>query len=216
LPRQVSTAAAAQLVASYVRMAVFVSAQFLSETSYVWSGFGPITTPAGLAVPAQTWKGLGALGSIGTIAEDSTLTAQGITIGLSGIDPDLLGDCMAEVQQGLPVNIYLVFFNADGTIIDGIMCYSGRMDQPSFDEGVDKCTITIACENRLSDLQRASQRRYTYQDQAQRYPADKGLRYIAQSQDWNGGWGQGSDWSNAVVAATSAFAGPWAGIGGGR
>lgn len=207
MPRDVSTAAAAQLVGSYVRVAVFLSAQFVSETSYVWSGFGPITTPAGLALPAQTWQGLGALGSISPIAEDSTLMAQGVSIGLSGIDPEILGDCLAEVQQGLPVNVYLVFFDANGAPIDGVLCYSGRMDQPSFEEGTDKCSITIACENRLSDLQRSSQRRYTHQDQTQRYPGDNGLRWIAQSQDWNGSWGSGSDWSNAAVSIAAGQVG---------
>jgi hypothetical protein len=195
MPRDMSVAAAAQVIAPVTRMGVFVSAQFITGTIYVWSGYGAVTTPSGLAMPAETWLGLGSLGTISVISEDSSLTAQGITIGLSGIDANVLSKCLGEVQQGLPVNVYLVFFDENNQPIDGILCYSGRMDQPSFEEGVDKCSITIACENRLSDLQRSSQRRYTDQDQKLRYPNDNGLRLIALAQDWNGTWGQGNSWS---------------------
>lgn len=64
-----------------------------------------------------------------------------------------------------------------------------RMDQPTILEGTDTSTISIAVENRLSDLQRRIERRITDRDQRLEYPADTGFAYIAWTKDWNGAWG---------------------------
>jgi hypothetical protein len=69
-----------------------------------------------------------------------------------------------------------------------ILCYAGRMDQPTILEGTDTSTISISVENRLSDLQRRIERRFTDRDQRLEYPADTGLAYIAWTMDWNGAW----------------------------
>lgn len=82
------------------------------------------------------------------------------------------------------------FFDNAGNIVDApILCYAGRMDQPTILEGTDTSTISIAVENRLSDLQRRIERRFTDRDQRLEYPADTGLAYIVWTMDWNGAWG---------------------------
>lgn len=181
--REMSSTAASLLQSSYLRLAVFVEMHFLSSVEYVWSGRGPV------AWNGQTWQGLGDLGQIGTITEDSTLTAQGLTLSLSGIRPDLLSEALTEVQQGLPCKLYLVFADEGGNPVDSIMAYAGRMDQPSIEEGTDTGTVTISIENRLSDLQRAPFRRLTDQDQRLRYPNDDGFKFVNCLLDWNGSWG---------------------------
>jgi hypothetical protein len=183
MPRSMGALAAAQLTSNYVRLAVFVQLTFASSTQYVWSGRGPINWNG------QTWLGLGELGSISTITEDSTLTAQGLSISLSGIPTSNISEALTEVQQGLPVMIYVVFADQNGNPIDSIMSYAGRMDQPTIDESTETASIAISVENRLSDLQRAPFRRLTDQDQRLRFPTDDGFKYVNYLLDWNGAWG---------------------------
>lgn len=183
MARTVGSVAGAALQSNYLRLAFFVQITFLSSTQYVWSGRGAITWNG------QTWLGLGDLGSISTITEDSTLTAQGITIGLSGIPTANISEAMTEVQQGLPVMVYLVFADENGQPVDSITSYAGRLDQPTIDEGTDTASISIAVENRMSDLQRAPFRRLTDQDQRLHFPNDDGFKYVNYLLDWNGAWG---------------------------
>lgn len=181
--RDLGTIAAAQLAGNYIPLGIFVSMTFVSSVEYVWSGYGDITWNG------HTWKGIGDLGSIGTITEDSTLTAQGLTISLSSIRPDLVSEALTEVRQGAPCLIYLVFFDDAGNPIDSVMAYAARMDQPTLEEQPESAKVSITLENRLSDLQRAPYRRLTDQDQRIKYPNDDGLKWVSTLLDWNGSWG---------------------------
>lgn len=183
MSRTMDSTMQAALASNYLRLAIFAQLQFVSSTEYVWSGRGSINWNG------ETWQGVGDLGAISAISEDSSLTAQGLTISLSGIDPTLLTEALTEIQQGLPAQLWLVLADEQCNPIDSILCYAGRMDQPTIDEGTDTATISIAIENRLSDLQRAQFRRLTDQDQRLKYPNDDGFRFINQLQDWNGSWG---------------------------
>jgi len=182
--RNMTDAAAAQTVARQIRCALFAELHFLSSIERVWSGYGP------LAWNGYNWLGLGTLGQVSMVTEDTQLNAQTFTISLSGVDNRLLSEALTEVRQGQPVKFWLAFFDNAGNIVDApILCYAGRMDQPTILEGTDTSTISIAVENRLSDLQRRIERRFTDRDQRLEYPADTGLAYIAWTMDWNGAWG---------------------------
>lgn len=182
--RNITPAAAAQCMATQLACALFVEMHFRDSIQYVWSGYGSI------AWNGQTWLGMGHLASVGTITEDSTITAQGITLGLSGIDNTLLPEALSQVQQGLPCKVSLAFFNPDASIVaDPILVFAGRMDQPTLEEGADTSTISIAVENRLADLQRPLVRRCTDQDQRHDYPRDSGYAFVAQLMEWNSAWG---------------------------
>ena len=182
--RNMTDAAAAQTVARQIRCALFAKLHFLSSIERVWSGYGP------LAWNGFNWLGLGTLGQVSMITEDTQLNAQTFTISLSGVDNRLLSEALTEVRQGLPVKFWLAFFDNAGNIVDApILCYAGRMDQPTILEGTDTSTISISVENRLADLQRRIERRFTDRDQRLEYPADTGLAYIAWTMDWNGAWG---------------------------
>jgi hypothetical protein len=79
-------------------------------------------------------------------------------------------DCSSAGPAG---EILAAFFDQPGNIVDSpILCYVGRMDQPT--EGMETSVISIAVENRLADLQRRIERRFTDRDQRLAYPADTG------------------------------------------
>jgi hypothetical protein len=186
--RDMTDQAAAECLSSQVALAFFAELHFVDSIEYVWTGVGTIDWNG------QTWLGMGALASVSPIIEDSQLTSQGISLSLSGIDSTLLSEALTQIRQGMPVRIWLAFFYSDGTIVpEPIMCFAGRMDQPTIDESGETSTITIAVENRMADLQRRLVRRFTDQDQRMDWPRDNGFAFVAQLMDWNSSWGVQSE-----------------------
>ena len=144
----------------------------------VWSGIGTIN------YGGFDYIGVGDLGSISPVVETTETQAQGITLQLSGIPSELLSDSMNHLNAGGVMNLHMGFLDPNGLLIDTpIMVYSGLMDQVSIKMGPKTATITIAVENRLSQLQRS--RGWLYTDQAQRQISsdDDGLKWVAVTSD---------------------------------
>jgi hypothetical protein len=176
--RVMTPAYLAAISSAMLRPALFVQASFVSGPIYVWSGIGPI------AWNGQVWTGVGTLGNVSTIEEGSTVSAKGVTLTLSGIDPTLLTDVLGEFQAGLPALVYLGVFDDTGALIaDPVCCFSGRMDQPTIDISGTAATIAINCENRLVEMNMSVERRYTDEDQQLDYPGDLGFQFVNGIQD---------------------------------
>ena len=112
------------------------------------------------------------------------MSAKGVTLTLSGIDPTLLTDVLGEFQAGLPALVYLGVFDDTGALIaDPVCCFSGRMDQPTIDISGTAATIAINCENRLVEMNMSVERRYTDEDQQLDYPGDLGFQFVNGIQD---------------------------------
>lgn len=169
--------------ANVVRPAIFLYAEFLDGVVRVWNGYGSISWDG------QTWLGLvqpggECLGTISTISEDSTMTAQGINISLSGVDPTMLAHALSNIQQGKACRVWVNVFDSSLNVIGSALSYAGLIDQPTIEEGAEKCTITVSVESRLSDLQRAPMPRWTDQQQRLRYPTDDGFKFVQTLQLW--------------------------------
>jgi hypothetical protein len=174
----------AALVAPTVRPAFLISMDFSGATVYAWTGVGNITWNG------QTWIGVGEMGSISTAVESGETQAAGITLKLSGIPVDLLGDSLNDVDQGRFAYVYLALFDANGNLIPNpVSLYRGLMDQPTIDISTHTASITVAVENRLVDMQRSQNQRYTDQNQRSRYPNDAGLSFVTRLQDVQLFWG---------------------------
>ena len=175
MPRPLTSGLMAAIQANVVRPALFVEGHFVSGIVYMWTGIGNITWNG------HTWIGVGSLGGITPIEEGGNVEAKGITLSLSGIDQSLLADALQELQQGLPVLVYLgTFDNASppNLIADPFTAWAGRMDQPTIDVAGDSATISINCENRLIDMDVAVDRRYTIDDQQMDFPGDLGFQWV--------------------------------------
>jgi hypothetical protein len=174
-----------QLIAPHMRPVLFLQMQFTSGPIFVWSGIGNINWNN------QVWTGLGGLGTISAIEESSEIKATNVTFTLNGIPQDLIMHALGQVRQGYPV---LLWFGALGdnnnVLADPLQIFAGRMDVPTIDEGAQTSTISIAVENRLIDLNRSRERRYTDQDQQIDHPGDLGFQYVQGIQNWNGTWGK--------------------------
>jgi hypothetical protein len=181
--RDVTIAAQTELESPYTRPLFLVSIQFANETIYVWTGLGD------LSWSGHVYKGIGTLGQLSPITETTETQAQGITLSLSGIPTDLLGDALDNVTVSGKASVYLGFLSSAGALVaDPILAFSGLTDQPSIDMSTDSATISIAVENKLTDLNRARGGRYTDADQRARHSTDAGLSYVSWLSDMGVNW----------------------------
>jgi len=191
--------ATAQFVAAaqspYVRPGIFVEVHFTTGPVYVWSGVGSKTWNG------NTYTGVGSFGMLSTVEEGSTVQARGIVLTLSGIDSTLLGDILADYAQGLPVVVSLGMFDATGALVPNpICCFSGRTDQPTIDMNGDTAALSIACENRLVEMNmNSSFRRYTNEDQQIAHPGDLAFTQVNAIQQQTLYWGRIPDSQNLGV-----------------
>jgi hypothetical protein len=183
MPRPMSTAMLDWLNGTVLPIGIFVEAIFLSGPVYLWSGMGSISWNG------QTWTGLGAMASVSPVEEGSTVEAKGVTLTLSGFDSALLPDAMNEFALLLPVMIYLVGFNEGEVIANPLLVFSGEMGQPSIEIPGTTASITINCESILVDLDVATDRRYTADDQQRDWPGDLGMNFVNSIQEITIYWG---------------------------
>ena len=179
-----------------------------NNTIRMWTGQGTLVLSDG-----TEWVGLGQLLDISAIEETSEMAVKGATITLSGIPQTLLSLALAEPYQGRVCNIYFGTFS-QGSLLQESSSYillqdgsrinlettdkgfnelfSGYMDQMNIEESADTCTISLAVENKLVDLERARTARFTSGYQKSIYAGDLGLDFIEDLQDKSIVWGKDS------------------------
>jgi len=160
MPRLMTPAMIAALTSSDVRLALFVQLTFGDNTYYLWSGIGNMTWNG------MTFTGVGTLGAVSEISEDSDVEAKNVVVSLSGIPSALVLEVAYEVRLLGTCNIWMACYNADGSLIaDPILSYQGKMDAPEMTDDGQHCTVSISLENVLVDLNRPCYRRFTADDQ---------------------------------------------------
>jgi hypothetical protein len=179
MPRAMSTAMTAALTSTELYPAIFFQAAFPSGTVYFWTGIGPIT------FMSQTWIGAGDLIGLSPIDEGSTLEARGIVVTLSALNSNWLPSIMLEFSPNVPVVIYLGLFNAGVLIDEPIVTFAGNLDSPTFDIDGSHAMLSINCENVLNEMNVATDRRYTADDQGRDYPGDLFFQFVNLIQNQN-------------------------------
>lgn len=176
MARALTPAIVDELTKGLIYPAFFVRIEFLSGPQYLWSGIGPITWNG------QTWQGVGWLGEITPMTEDTSIEAVGCTLGLSGIPSSLAGQVLTECRQGKPVEVWFGCLTEAGVpIVDPYKALAGRMDVPTIEDGAETCTASITVEGRLIDLNRSRERRYTHEDQQLDYGKPVAIASIVRS-----------------------------------
>jgi hypothetical protein len=185
MPRPWSSTMLAQFSAANIKPVLFLQMQFTDGPIHVWSGLGTVTWNG------IQWTGLGELGTISPVEESSEIKATNVTFTLTGIPHDLIVHALGQVRQGNPVLLWFGALGSNNNVLaDPLQLFAGRMDVPTIDEGAQTSTISIAVENRLIDLNRSRERRFTDQDQQIDHPGDLGFQYVQMIQNWNGTWGK--------------------------
>src|SRR6202035_733838 len=138
---------------------------------------GPAWDPAATFPYGTSFTGLGWMGRIESVPQNSELTAENMTLQLSGIPVALLSDVVNSVRLGGSAALWLGFFSGGQLLADPLQLWDGQLDVPTVSDGAETCTISITVENSLLALNLASNRRFTSLDQQLDYPGDTGFDY---------------------------------------
>lgn len=173
------------VTADLVRPITLVQCAFDSGNLNLWSGIGDLT------VDSVDYVGAGSLLSIGEITESAELSANGITVTLSGVTSPLITKARDEDYQGRELKVLLGAMDAsNGVISDPVVIFSGFMDVMTINESGETATIQVTVENRLIEFEKTRIRRYTAEDQKIDYPNDKGLEFVAEMAEKEIVWGR--------------------------
>lgn len=185
MSRSLTSAMQSAVTADLVRPITLVQCAFDSGNLNLWNGIGNIT------VDSVDYVGAGTLLSISAISESAELTANGITVALSGVTEPLISKARDEDYQGRELKVLLGIINEDGTVsVDPVVVFSGFMDTMVLNDGGETATIQVTVENRLIEFERTRIRRYTAEDQKIDYPNDKGLEFVAEMAEKEIVWGR--------------------------
>jgi hypothetical protein len=151
-----------------------------SEDAHIrlWTGnqTGSFTDYTGAA---KTYYGVGTLGEISSVAETTEVSAKNMELTLTGVPSEYLYSALTGSYRGRTAAVYMQVYNEARTTYQQATVFMGRMDQMIINEGETTSTITVKCESRLVDMNRAREKRYTAEYQKSIYPNDNGLDFIA-------------------------------------
>ena len=166
--------------------ALLVDISLADSTIYLWTGYGDFV------YNSNTYQGVGHLGGVSEVTETTNVEANGITLTLTGIPSSLIATALNDARQGKTVSCHLALFDSSETLVDvADDVFKGFLDVPTINKGSPNSSISITAENRLIELQKSRERRYTDQDQRDLFPGDVGLEFVAGLQDVEIKWGGG-------------------------
>ena len=151
---------------------------------YLWTGLGNLT------VGGITYIGTGNMLQISEVKETADIAAAGATLTLSGIPTEILALALQEPYQGRLCYIKFGMLENLGNPTSLTDLFVGYMDQMNISEQADTCTIALAVESKLIDLERPRVQRYTSASQKARYAGDLAFDFIPDLQDKPLSWGR--------------------------
>lgn len=177
MSRTLSSGMSQAVVDPVVRPLYLVTMNFDNSESpnqlNVWTGIGDLT------FNSKTYTGLGDLISLSPITETSDVSAEGLSITLTGVKPSLVTIAKSHEYQGRTIECYLGAFDDNASLIaDPVLIFSGFMDVMTINESGETSTINIAAENKLIQFEKTKVRRYTAEDQKIDHPTDKGFEFV--------------------------------------
>ena len=165
-----------------------VKAEFDSETIRVWTGTDD------LVIGGASYLGAGSLLSIGSVEENLELTSNGLAVAISGMDATVVNLALTENYQNRPITVFLGYVMGGTNEVAGTLTlFKGRMTSLVVNDTPEGSTVTIDAENRLVDLDRPSNFRYTKESQNFLHSGDTSFNRVASLQDKQINWGKSSD-----------------------
>lgn len=153
----------------------------------------PAADIAGVERGDEPFLGIGRLGAITAAEENTELSAEGITVRLSGIPPENISLALGQHYQGRAAKIWAVFIRPNGDsyqVVTAPLIFAGRIDNMIVDLG-KTATLTIRVESRLAEWERAKNLHFTAETHNRRYPGDKFFEFVPQMEEKELAWGRG-------------------------
>ena len=164
-----------------------VKAEFDTDDIFVWSGTDD------LVIGSDTYTGAGNLLSISNSEDNLELKSNGIVVALSGMDTTIVNYALTENYQNRPITIFMGYVMGGTNEVAGTLTlFKGRMTSLVINDTPEGSTVTIDAENRLVDLDRPSNLRYTKESQNFLHSGDTGFNRVASLQDKQINWGKTS------------------------
>ena len=177
MSRTLSSGMSDEVVKAVVRPIYLVTMNFDNSESpselNVWTGIGD------LSFNSKTYTGLGDLLSLSPIIETADISAEGLSITLTGVKQSLISIAKSHEYQGRTIECYLGAFDDNASLIaDPVLIFSGFMDVMTINESGETSTINIAAENKLIQFEKTKVRRFTAEDQKIDHATDKGFEFV--------------------------------------
>lgn len=162
-----------------------VKAEFDTETLYVWSG------TENMSIDGQEYIGAGDLLNISEVTDNLDMRSNNISITLAGMDATVLNLALNENYQNRFITIFLGLLSGGTDIVAGKMIlFKGRMTSMTINDDPNGSTIGLEAENRLIDLSKPSNLRYTNQSQRYINSSDTCFSRVATLADKEITWGK--------------------------
>ena len=181
----IDTKTALRLTQDYQEIKFAIKAEFDTDDILLHTGGG------NLVIGGETYEGAGTLLAISDIEDSKELKSSGVTFQLSGMNAEVLGYALTENYQNRPITMFLAFCSGGTDHVDSyITIYKGRMVQIDISDDINGATITLQTENRLIDLRKPSNYRYTNESQQYLYAGDTSLDQVAKVAQMQVFWGR--------------------------
>ena len=165
-----------------------LKAEFDTDDILLWSGTDD------LVIASETYTGAGNLLSISNTEDNLELKSNGLVITLSGMDATIVNYALTENYQNRPLTLFMGYVMGGTNEVAGTLTlFKGRMTNLVIGDTPEGSTVTISAENRLVDLDRPSNLRYTKESQNFLHDGDTGFNRVASLQDKQINWGKSSD-----------------------
>jgi hypothetical protein len=174
LTDQAASAATAPVVAPVI----LCDLDFASGAFRVWTGLGQ------LAWAGRVYEGIGDLGVMSEVEETVELRAVRLTLSLSPVPQEVIDIALSERSYRLRnARLWFGLLDEAGAFVaDPFPLWAGIMDTMEVVDGAEP-RVTLSCESRLVDLERAEVRRYTDADQQAEYAGDRFFEYVPALQE---------------------------------
>jgi hypothetical protein len=184
--RQIDTKTAIKLAEDQQNIVFAIKAEFDTDDILLHTSIGD------LVIDGDTYEGAGQLLSISEIEDSNDLKSAGVTFAITGMDQQVLSYALTENYQNRPITLLMAFISGGTDQVSASMVlYKGRMVQMNISDDPNGASISLQTENRLMDLRRPSNYRYTKESQASLYAGDNSLNEVAKIQDMKINWGRG-------------------------
>lgn len=185
MARDLTTSFQDQVDGESLSPAILVKFEFQSGDILLWSGNHDIV------FDGSVYTGAGNVLSVDRIEETQDLRATSVSFGLSGLNSGLIASALQSNYQGRPATMWFAVLDGNQNLISSpYQLFKGRMDIVSFSDNGNTADFNIKCESNLIDIRKASERRYTPEDQKIEYVDDQGLDFIPRIQDIEVSWGR--------------------------
>ncbi|MCW7552125.1 hypothetical protein NX722_05590 [Endozoicomonas gorgoniicola] len=136
----------------------------------------------------KRFQGVGNIGSISGIKQQSGDSPTRLTLGLSSFDDSVRGEALRAKYHGRPVTVWLVALNEQHQPMATQVIWKGSIVDAKVSVG-ESNRIEVVVSNRLEDWDKKRPDRFNDESQQVRHSGDRIFRYVSVMAEWPIYWG---------------------------